>query len=67
MKTTILKSSLHHYRDAYTLAKRTIIYRWKKFIIIFKDCVTFTNCISEINNTQVVNGEDIDVAVLLYN
>ena len=31
------------------------------------DCASFTNCRSEINNTQVDNAKDIDVIVLLYN
>ena len=29
--------------------------------VIFKNCVTFINCIIEINNTQVDNAQDIDI------
>ena len=29
--------------------------------VIFKNCAPFTDCISEINNTQIANAEDIDV------
>ena len=28
--------------------------------VLFKKCAPFTECISEINNTQVDNAEDID-------
>ena len=27
--------------------------------VIFKNCAPFTNCISEINNTQIDNAKDI--------
>ena len=29
--------------------------------VIFKNCATFTDCISEINNTQIDNEKEIDV------
>ena len=35
--------------------------------MIFKNCAPFTNCISEINNTQVDNAKDIDIAMPMYN
>ena len=35
--------------------------------IIFKNCAPFTDCISEINNTQVDNAKDLDVVMLMYN
>ena len=34
---------------------------------MFKNCASFTNCISEINNTQVDNVKDIDRVILIYN
>ena len=34
--------------------------------VIFKNCVPFTNCIREINNTQVDNAKDIDLVMPLY-
>ena len=61
----MLKSSLCDYSDAYMLIKRTITVDStaaeeadanndnKK--VIFKNCAPFTDCISEINNTQVDN------------
>ena len=33
----------------------------------FKDCAPFTNCISEINNTQVGNAKNIDIVMPMYN
>ena len=33
----------------------------------FKNCTPFTNCISEINNTQVDNAKDIDIVMIVYN
>ena len=35
--------------------------------IIIKNCAPFTNCISEINNTQTDNAKDIDIVMSLYN
>ena len=76
-KTTMLKSSLCDYSDAYILVKGTITVNNtpaadaaannidKK--VIFKNCAPFTNCISEINNTQVDNAKDIDIVMSMYN
>ena len=35
--------------------------------VAFKNCAPFTNCISEINNTQIDNCKDIDIVMPLYN
>ena len=76
-KTTMLKPSLCDYSDAYILVKGTINVNNtaaqgaaanntnKK--IIFKICAPFTNCISEINNTQIDNAKDIDIVMPMYN
>ena len=76
-KTTMLKSSLCDYSDAYILVKGTINVNNtaaqgaaanninKK--VIFKNCAPFTNCISEINNTQIDNAKDIDIVMPMYN
>ena len=76
-KTTMLKSSLRDYSDAYILVKRTISVNNtaaqgaaanntnKK--VIFKNCAPFTNCISGINNTQIDNATDIDIVMPMYN
>ena len=31
--------------------------------VIFKNCAPFTNCRSEINNTQIDNAKNIDIAM----
>ena len=76
-KTTVLKSSLCDYSDAYILVKGTTSINNtaaqgaaanninKK--VIFKNCAPFTNCISEINNTQIDNAKDIDTVMRMYN
>ena len=73
----MLKSSLCDYSDAYILVKGTITVNNtgaadadanntdKK--LIFKNCAPFTNCISEINNTQVGNAKDLDIVMPIYN
>ena len=35
--------------------------------LIFKKCAPFTNCISQINNTQVDDAWDIDMVLPMYN
>ena len=72
-KTTMLKSNLCDYSDAYILVRGTISVNNtaaegtaanttnKK--VIFKSCASFTNCISEINNVQI----DIDTVIPMYN
>ena len=35
--------------------------------VVFKNCAPFTDCISEINNTQIDNAKDIDVVMPMYN
>ena len=35
--------------------------------VIFKVCTPFTDCISEINNTQVDNAKDIDIVMPMHN
>ena len=76
-KTTMLKFSLCDYSDAYIIVKGTISVNNtaadgaaadntnKK--VIFKNCAPFTNCISEINNTQIDNAKDIDIVMPMYN
>ena len=76
-KTTMLKSSLCDYSDAYILVKGTInvnntaaagvLANNNDRKVIFKNCAPFTNCISEINNTQIDNAKDIDIVMPMYN
>ena len=35
--------------------------------VIFKNCTSFTNGISKINNTQIDNAEYIDIAMSMCN
>ena len=76
-KTSIIRSNLRDYTDAYILFKGTITVANtvvagaavnninKK--VIFKNCVTFTDCITKINNTQVNDAQKIDLVMLMYN
>ena len=78
-KTTMLRSSLCDYSDAYICVKgkmkitgagddaavRQADERDKG--AAFKNCAPFTNCISEINNTQIDNAKDIDIVMSMYN
>ena len=78
-KTTILKSNLCDYSDAYILVKGKITITGRGADdaarqaderdkgAAFKNCATFTNCINEINNTQVDNAKDIDIVMAMYN
>ena len=75
-KTTMLKSSLCDYSDAYIFVKGTITANNTAAVdpdannankkVIFKNCFPFTNCISEINNKRVDNAKDIDIVMLMY-
>ena len=58
-KTAMLKFSLYDYSDAYVHVKGTVA--------VNKNCAPFTNCISEINNTQVDNAKAIDIVMQMYN
>ena len=76
-KTAMLRSSLCDFSDAYILVKGNITVNNtaaadadanntnKK--VIFKNCAPFINCISKINNTQIVNAEYIDIVMPMYN
>ena len=35
--------------------------------ITIKNCASFTDCISEKNNTQISNAKDIDIVMPMYN
>ena len=35
--------------------------------LVFRNCVPFTDCISEISNKQIGNANDIDVVMPAYN
>ena len=78
-KTSMLRTSLCDYNDAYILvngiititaardndAARRLDERNKG--LIFNNCMPFTDCISEINNTQIDNTKYIDVVMPMHN
>ena len=79
LKTSVLKSSLWTYSDSFILIKETIAITGERANaavkkvdkinkgVIFKHCALFTNCINEINNTQINNAKDLDAVMLKYN
>ena len=76
-KTSMLRSSLCGYSDAYILVNGNITVDNtaddgadanndnKK--VIFKNCVPFTNCINKINNSDIDNAKYIDIVMPMYN
>ena len=70
-KTTMLRSNLCGYADAYLLVKGTITITGagnddatkradeRDKGVAFKNCAPFTKCISIINNTGIDNAQDI--------
>ena len=77
IKTSMIRSNLCDYSDAYIQVKATItvpntavaaalvINTNQK--VIFKNCAPFTNCMGEVNNTQVDDAQDIDIVMPMYN
>ena len=73
----MLKSSLCGYSNAYILLKGSITVPNKAAAaevvnngnknLILKNCARFTDCIREINNTQVDSVKDIDLVIPMYN
>ena len=76
-KTSMISSSLCDYIGAYILVKGTITVPNTAAAdaavnntneeIIFKNCAPFTDCITEINTTQVDDAQKIDVVMPMYN
>ena len=74
----MLKYSLCDYSDAYILVKGKITITGagddaaarqadeRDKGVAFNNCAPFTNCISEINNTQIDNAKDIDIVMPMY-
>ena len=71
------RSSFCDYSDAYIVAKGTItvpntagdgaaVNNTNKKVV-FKNFAPFTSCITEINNTQVDDAEDIDIVMPMNN
>ena len=78
-KTTMLRSNLCDYADAYILVKGTITITGagnddaakrldeRNKGVILKNCAPFTKCISRINNEDIDNAQDIDIVMPMYN
>ena len=76
-KTSMIRSNLRDYSDAYILVMGTItalntatevtaVNNTNKQII-FKNCATFANCITEINNTQVDDAKNTVIVMPMHN
>ena len=70
----MLVSSLCDYSDGYIVASRTItvtalaVARGNNNVqVVFKNRAPFTDCINEINNTQIDNAKGINVVISTYN
>ena len=75
----MLRSSLCDYADAYILVMGTITITGvgddaaampageKNKGEIFKNCAPFIKCISNINDTEIDNAQDIDIVMPMYN
>ena len=75
-KTSMLRSDLCDYSDAYIVVKGDItltktngrgIIDIRNRFLAFKNNAPFTNCISKINNVLIDNAEDLDVVMPMYN
>ena len=77
-KTTMLRSSLSDYADAYILFKGTITITGggddaaarradeRNKGVIFENCAPFIKCISRINGTEIDHAQDIDIVMPMY-
>ena len=75
-KTSMIRSDLCDFSDAYIVVKRDItlkktngrgIIDIRSRFLAFKDNAPFTNCISKINNVLIDNAEDLDIVMPMYN
>ena len=75
-KTSMLRSDLYDYSDAYIVVKGDItltkingrgITDIRNRFLAFKNNAPFTNCISKINNILIENSEDLDIVMPMYN
>ena len=75
----MIRSNLCDYSDAFIIVRGAIIITGagaddaakrldeRNKEVIVKNCVPFSECISNMNNTQIDNAEDIDVVMPMYN
>ena len=63
-KTTVLKSSLCGYSDAYIRPKGNVTVNNLQLQVLMQIIqIAYTNCISQINNTQIDNAKDTDIVI----
>ena len=72
----MIRSNLCDYTDAYIHVKGSIAvtntvvaaapFNNTNEKLISRNCAPFTNCISEINNTQVDDAQDTDIVMPIY-
>ena len=72
IKTSMLRSDLCHFIDAYIAVKGTITVvrpnnAKRNKIVAFKNNALYINCISKNNSEKIDNAEDLDVAMPMYN
>ena len=72
IKTSMLRSDLCDYSDAYIAVKGTIAVRRPNFNAYdkkpaFKNNAPVNSCITKINNTLIDNAEDLDIVMPVYN
>ena len=66
--TEVLKSNLCDYNDAYILLRGDIIViRHHVTQFVFKNCATFTKCITKINGITIDDAEDLDLVIPMFN
>ena len=78
-KTSMIRSNLCDCSDAYLLISGTITIKWEEDDdtgkwagernkgVIFKYCVSFSECVSNLNVSQIHNAKDIDVVMPMNN
>ena len=72
-KTSMLRSDLCDFSDAYIVVKATITVTGinnrsrKNRPLAFKNNASFISCISKINNMLIDNAQDLDIAMPMYN
>ena len=72
MKTSILRSDLSDYSDAFIVIKRRISVAGNNLAnrmnkkLTFKNNTPFRSCVSKINNTFIDNAEDLDIVMPIY-
>ena len=72
IKTSMLRSDLCDYSDAYIVVKGDITVTEpdnakRNKSVAFKNNAPFINCISKINGIKIDNAEDLDVVMPMYN